>query len=170
MKKTLHTGFILLFWALTGLAQTVFAQTAPTGNRQQQAPPTEFDPQTMPVAIEQDSSLQLLVSEYVLCKSLKAAVPGVVKVREVRQFTENGFQYLVYKARIQQFGKEETTISIPLYKLPNGQYYVSNTGLCAYRSTDCCKPSTCTGTCCGAQTQIITYYGRILARVTLATE
>jgi hypothetical protein len=166
---TRYTSLIALFWAVI-LAQTAFSQVSNTGGYQQQPPPpTEFDPQSMPVAVDQDSTIQLIVSDYVLSKALKAALIDVSKVINLECITANGASYLVYKTKMKQYRNEDVFVTIPLYKWYDGKYYASSGGVTC-RSINGCDCKICTGNCCFPDTSMRDTNGKFLAKVQLAVE
>lgn len=126
--KLLHT----LLFAGIGLCFPILlqAQRAPT-----------FDPAFEPVALRADSSLQLVQSEYILAKALRARMPWIQQVEQIQKVRAQNMDYLVYTVRTANVPQQTIFISIPLLVGPGGWLYAANTAtLCNGNGCNRCGP------------------------------
>ncbi len=106
----------------------------------------EFDPHVMPIAVDLDSSVQLVVSNYVLIKSLKTQIPAIGKVNNVVVIQKNQKVYLSYHIRFKGETSQSYFYNILLYKGLQDEYYASNQSItCGADCQDCKGDCGCTG-------------------------
>jgi hypothetical protein len=96
---------------------------------------TVFDPTMMPVAVEADSSIKLIVSEYVLAKSVKRQMAAVKNVEKIEQVKRDSVTYLVFS--INTYSKESVLIHVPLVKGRYGYYAGTNVVSCSNSCGNC---------------------------------
>lgn len=138
-----------------------------------QSPVALFNPQTMPVAVVSDSTVQLIVSNFTLIRSLKAQMPNLERVEKVTQIKKAGKEYLVFTAQLRGAPHERYFINIPLREQVAGWYYATSGG------SVCAGCSDCQGNCgacsdstqgCSAPASIHLIPALPLAKVTLSVE
>ncbi|MCC7466597.1 MAG: hypothetical protein IT261_10020 [Saprospiraceae bacterium] len=87
-----------------------------------------FDPERHPIAVQKDSSLLLLVSEYVLAKSLDTRMEKSVRVEAVaRQKEPDGQHSLVFTGVYPDKSKQPFTLSLRLRPEPSSRFYYADT-------------------------------------------
>jgi hypothetical protein len=127
MKKIILLSFLLALSADVLIAQVTTSTINP-----------EFDPQLMPVAVDMDSSIQLIVSDFILAKSLKTQVPAIAQVVEVAPLQKNGKLYLAFCIRFKGTPSHLFYHNILLYKGLQEAYYISNQSVtCGSDCQDC---------------------------------
>lgn len=139
-----------------------------------QSPAPIFNPQTMPVAVVSDSTVQLIVSNFTLIRSLKTQVPNLERVEKVAQIKKAGKEYLVFTAQFRGAPRERYFINIPLREQVAGWYYATSGGSVCAGCNDCqgncgaCSDSTQSCSAPPASVHIISTFP--LAKVTLSIE
>ena len=131
-----------------------------------------FNPTTMPVGIEVDSCMQLMVSNFTLLRSLKAQMPDVERVERVSNIRQNGIDYLVFTVKLRSDPYQQYIISIRLQKVPNGLYFVTNQSITCGKGCSECE-NNCNSTCSGGGEgckQVASRKSIPLAKVTLSIE
>ena len=109
-----------------------------------------FDPERNPVALRSDSTLQLLVSEYVLIKSLKTRLGQdcqVLKTYERRM--SNGAESLVFEGVYLAKNRQRFTLSIPLTPDTQQKYYFTSAQAIVCSAPGCNNCSIDHGNCIG---------------------
>lgn len=107
-----------------------------------------FDPLRDPVALQQDASVQLLVSEFVLTKSLKARMgAGVQVLKTYKHRSENGTNHLVFEGLYP--GGTPFAIAIPLLPDAQERYYYPSAQAMICSSPGCNNCSILNGNCVG---------------------
>lgn len=142
------------------------------GMAQESAEAPVFNPLTMPVGIEIDSNMQLMVSNFTLLRSLKAQMPDVERVDKVTNIRQNGVDYLVFTVKLRSDPARQYIISIRLQKVPNGLYYVTNQSITCGKGCAECE-NNCNSACAGGGEgckQVASRKYIPLARVTLSIE
>jgi len=140
MKTMRHLYLLLCFF----LAAQLGAQVNHGENRQM----LRFDPSQDPIALQQDASLHLLVSEFVLAKSLKARLGADVQVLKTYKYrSENGSNHLVFEGLYP--GGDPFSISIPLLPDAQERYYFPASQALICSSPGCNNCSIQNGNCVG---------------------
>ncbi|HLP92999.1 MAG TPA: hypothetical protein VK168_03140 [Saprospiraceae bacterium] len=86
-----------------------------------------FDPALDPVAVQKDSSLHLLISEYVLAKSLEMRLEQSVRVQAVlRQKEPDGRQSLIFTGIYPDKNKQPFTLSLRLNPDRTSRFYFAD--------------------------------------------
>ena len=140
MKK-LYILFSILF--LAGLHSN--AQMART------APAELFDPQSMPVAVQSDSSLFLIVSNYTLMRSVKNKFPGITKVEDIRIRQAGSQHFLSFVLQVKEQPGKYFYHNIVLFQGVKNAWYLSNQSITCGKSCQDCygtggsAPCNCTG-------------------------
>lgn len=107
-----------------------------------------FNPLTMPVGIEVDSNMQLMVSNFTLLRSLKAQMPDVERVYKVVNMRQNGADYLIFTVKLYSDPSLPYIVSIRLQKAPTGWYYVTNQSITCGKGCSECE-NNCNSACSG---------------------
>jgi hypothetical protein len=86
-----------------------------------------FDPALHPVAVQKDSCLHLLVSEYVLAKSLETRMEKSVRVQAVfRQKEPDGGESLVFSGIYPAKSRQPFILSLRLRPEPSSRFYFAD--------------------------------------------
>lgn len=88
-----------------------------------------FDPEHEPVAIRSsDSSLQLIVSEYVLAKSIKARLGQSFQLNKVyKHQIKNGKPYLIFEGIYNTAPPQSLALGLLMIPDAQGKYYYAST-------------------------------------------
>ncbi len=137
--------FILLFFTLGNFA--LYAQTTQNNDY--------FDPSKDPVAIGNDTTIQLIVSEYILSKSVKARLGQDCQVHKTyKKKVENGVYTLVFEGTYLNKGTQNFMLRVPLTLDAQGQFYYTSLQALICSSPGCnnctINNGICTG-CCSSQ-------------------
>lgn len=109
-----------------------------------------FDPAKDPVALRSDTTLQLLVSEYVLAKSVKARLgDGCTVSKSYKSQTKDGAEMLVFEGVYQAKGLQRFTLGIPLLPDASGRFYHASAQALICSSPGCNNCSILQGNCVG---------------------
>ena len=109
-----------------------------------------FDPEHDPVALRSDTSLQLLVSEYILAKSVQARMGQdcqVTKISKVR--STQGAESLVFQGVWISKDRQQFTLGIPLIPDDSGRLFYASTQALVCSSPGCNNCSILNGNCTG---------------------
>lgn len=129
---------------------------------------TSFDPLRDPVALKQDNCVQLLVSEFVLAKSLKARIGSDASVlKTYKNCAENGSNHLVFEG--QYSNGTSFMISIPLLPDAQERYYYTSAQALICSTPGCNNCSILNGNCVGCCTAV-NENNRILAQPLLSVQ
>jgi hypothetical protein len=133
-----------------------------------------FDPELHPVAVQIDSNLQLLVSEYVLAKSLETRMEKSVRVQAVfRQKDADGQESLVFTGVYPAKYRQPFSLSLRLRPEPLSRFYYADTQaiICSAPGCNNCRVvnQRCEGCCDIASGQSVALI-RPLARVATTVE
>jgi hypothetical protein len=148
----------------------LFLFTYPLANAQEKW----FDPEIHPVAVQKDSSLHLLVSEYVLAKSLETRMEKTVRVEAVFRSEEpNGLPSLVFTGIFTNLYRQPFTLSLRLRPEPTSRFYHADTLaiICSAPGCNNCRVvnQRCEGCCDLSSGQSLSLI-RPLVRVGIAVE
>ncbi len=109
-----------------------------------------FDPQNDPVALRSDTAIQLLVSEYVLFKSVEARLgQGCQVLKTYKNKTASGAQILVFEGVYQAKNQQKFTLGIPLNPDAQGRLYFASAQALVCSSPGCNNCSILDGSCVG---------------------
>ncbi|MBK6995682.1 MAG: hypothetical protein IPH31_12415 [Lewinellaceae bacterium] len=109
-----------------------------------------FDPQHDPVALRSDTSIQLLVSEYVLSKSVEARLGhGCQVVKTYKNRTASGAQTLVFEGIYQAKSNQKFCLEIPLKPDAQARFYFASRQALVCSSPGCNNCSILNGNCVG---------------------
>ena len=135
--------FLLLF-LLTGLCLN--AQNPGT----ELAPCHFFDPERDPLALRSDSVLLLLVSEYVLAKSVKARLGQDCQVLKIsKNCLPEGQNFLLFEGLFLAKNRQEFRLSIPLVPDTQGRFYYASSQALVCSAPGCNNCSIMNGKCVG---------------------
>ena len=151
---------LLLFIIFSSLR--LFAQFN-TGNAPQH---NFFDPERDPIALRSDTTLQLLVSEYILCKSVKARMGQDCQVLKTYQKKlQNGTERLIFEGIYTSKSRQHFTVSIPLKPDEQGRfYYISGQAIvCSAPGCNNCTidQGNCVG-CCSSTSNAVSLTSPLL--------
>jgi len=120
-------------------------------------PQGSFDPEHDPIAIRVDSSFQLLVSEYMLIKSLQARLSTEYQIYKVHKTGETLQPLLVFEGVYLNSNQQNCSISISLIAASDGLlYHTSNQALvCSTPGCSNCSilEGNCVGCCANSNTR-----------------
>ena len=109
-----------------------------------------FDPEHDPIALRSDTTLQFLVSEYVLTKSVKARLGRDCQVNEThKNRLPNGNTTLVIEGVFLSKDRQRFTLGIPLLPDAKGRFYYAATQALVCSSPGCSNCSIVNGNCAG---------------------
>jgi hypothetical protein len=109
-----------------------------------------FDPEHDPVALRSDTTLQLLVSEYVLSKSVKARLGQDCEVTKTyKKRLPNGDETLVFEGLFLSKARQPFTLGIPLIPDTQGRLYYTSAQAIVCSSPGCSNCSIVNGNCSG---------------------
>ncbi len=109
-----------------------------------------FDPQHDPVALRSDTSIQLLVSEYVLFKSVETRLgQGCQVLNTYKDRTASGAQSLVFEGIYQAKSNQKFCLEIPLKPDAQARFYFASTQALVCSSPGCNNCSILNGNCVG---------------------
>lgn len=123
---------------------TLFAQSKNDG-----VPPTFFDPQKDPIALRNDTVLHLLVSEYVLAKSVKTRLGTDYQVTKTWKSTRPDEPMLFLEGHINTPQPHSFTLAIPLVSDVSGRFYYASSQALVCSSPGCSNCSILHGACVG---------------------
>lgn len=111
---------------------------------------TYFDPAKDPVAFRQDTSLQLIVSEYVLIKSVKARMGPGCRIYSIHKSLETqGAPSLIFEGVLELNNHQRFTLGIPLVPDAQQRYYYASSQALVCSSPGCNNCSILNGNCVG---------------------
>lgn len=109
-----------------------------------------FDPEQHPIALRSDTSLQLLVSQNVLVKSVKARMgPDCQILKMYRNRLPKGGECLVFEGIYLQKDQQRFILSVPLQPDAQGRFYYASTQALICSSPGCNNCSISNGNCVG---------------------
>lgn len=109
-----------------------------------------FDPQHDPVALRNDTSIQLLVSEYVLTKSVEARLgQGCQILKMYKNRTASRPQTIVFEGVYRAKNNQKFCLEIPLQPDAQAQFYYASTQALVCSSPGCNNCSILNGNCVG---------------------
>lgn len=109
-----------------------------------------FDPQNDPVAVRSDTSLQLLVSEYVLAKSVRARLGQDCQVLKIyKNRSPQGGESLLFEGVYLSKNRQRFTLSVPLLPDPQARFYFVSTQAIVCSTPGCNNCSISQGNCVG---------------------
>jgi hypothetical protein len=109
-----------------------------------------FDPEHDAVAIRNDTTLQLLVSEYILAKSVKARLGQDYQVRKIyKSRSSQGDDTLIFEGEFNLRIKQRFTLSIPMIPDTLGLLYYASTQALLCSQPGCNNCSIVNGSCAG---------------------
>ena len=143
--KNIYTLLIILFAFCAPLSAQVSGTIAPA---------EFFDPERNPVAVRSDTTLQLVVSEYVLIKSVTARLGKGCQVNKMSKIKSlNGMVYLIFEGNYSGRDPQPFALGINLVPDTSGKFYYgsnealvcekagcSNCGILNGACTNCCAP------------------------------
>lgn len=133
-----------------------------------------FDPELHPVAVQIDSGLHLLISEYVLAKSLETRLENSVRVQAVfRQNEPDGQESLLFTGIYTTKSRQAFSLSLRLRPEPLSRFYFADTQaiICSAPGCNNCRVvnQRCEGCCDIASGQSVELV-RPLVRVATTVE
>jgi len=109
-----------------------------------------FDPERDPVALRSDTSLQLLVSEYVLNKAVKSRMGQGCQVQKTsKNRLINGSEYLIFEGTFGIRESQHFTLAVPLMPDALGRFYYTSAQAMVCSSPGCSNCSILNGNCVG---------------------
>jgi len=109
-----------------------------------------FDPERDPVALRNDTTIQLLVSEYVLSKSVEARLgQGCQVLKTYKNRTASGAQTLVFEGVYRAKNNQKFRMEIPLKPDAQTRFYYASTQALVCSSPGCNNCSILNGNCVG---------------------
>lgn len=109
-----------------------------------------FDPEHDPIAIRSDTMLQLIISEYVLAKSVKARLGQDCQVTKTyKNRLPNGDETLVFEGLFLSKGRQPFTLGIVLIPDTQGRFYYTSAQAIVCSSPGCNNCSIVNGNCSG---------------------
>ncbi|MFN0175885.1 MAG: hypothetical protein ACKVU0_14630 [Saprospiraceae bacterium] len=115
-----------------------------------------FDPQHDPVALRSDTSIQLLVSEYVLAKSVEARLgQGCQVLKTYKNRLTSGTQTLVFEGVYRTKNNQKFSLEIPLKPDAQARFYYASTQALVCSSPGCNNCSILDGNCVGCCTEAV---------------
>lgn len=112
--------------------------------------PIFFDPAHDPVALRTDSTLQLLVSEYVLTKSVKARLgPDCKVLKAYKHRSPKGAESLIFEGIYLAKNGQHFTLSVPLVPDAQGRFYYTSSQSIVCSAPGCNNCSIDNGNCVG---------------------
>ena len=109
-----------------------------------------FDPERDPVALRSDTTLQLLVSEYVLAKSVKARLGQDCQVLKIRKSQgRDGSESLLFEGVYLAKARQRFSLSVPLLPDAQGRYYYASAQAIVCSAPGCNNCSILNGNCVG---------------------
>ncbi len=141
-----------IFQTLFLLASLRMSAQNPGGNMPQKI---FFDPERDPVALRTDTTLQLLVSEYVLTKSVKARMgPNCLILKASKSRSPKGIESLLFEGIYLAKDRQRFTISVPLVPDAQGQLYYTSSQAIVCSAPGCNNCSIDNGNCVGCCSNI----------------
>jgi hypothetical protein len=109
-----------------------------------------FDPEHDPVAIRSDNALQLLVSEYILAKSVQARLGPDCQVTKISKTQSGaGAESLVFEGIWISKVRQQFVLGIPLNPDASGRLFYASTQALVCSSPGCNNCSILNGNCTG---------------------
>ncbi len=109
-----------------------------------------FDPEHDPVAVRSDTTLQLLVSEYLLAKSVKARLGQSCQVLKIYKNQPSAIgETLVFEGIYGSKNRQRFTLSIPLMPDTSGRFYYASAQAIVCSAPGCNNCSILNGNCVG---------------------
>ena len=120
--------------------------------------PSFFDPEHDPVAMRSDTSIQLLVSEYILAKSVKARFSQDCQVIKMyKNKLPNGGEVLVFEGVILSKSRQPFTLGVPLIPDTQGRFLYASTQALVCSAPGCSNCSIQNGNCLGCCSSSTSY-------------
>ncbi len=111
---------------------------------------TFFDPERDPVALRSDTSLQLLVSEYVLLKSAKTRMGQDCQIlKTYKNKSPNGVESLLFEGVYLTKNRQRFTLCVPLTPDAQGRFYYVSAQALVCSAPGCNNCSIANGNCVG---------------------
>ncbi len=109
-----------------------------------------FDPEKDPIAIRSDSSIQLVVSEFILAKSLQARMGKAYLVQKIYQITTpDGMSTLIFEGINLNKNRQKFNLGIPLNTSTFGRFYYASNQALVCSAPGCNNCSILNGNCVG---------------------
>ncbi|MBC7774095.1 MAG: hypothetical protein H7246_01550 [Phycisphaerae bacterium] len=109
-----------------------------------------FDPEHDPVALRSDTTLQLLVSEYVLVKSVKARMGQDCQIlKTYKNRSPNGGENLLFEGIYLAKNRQRFTLSVSLTPDAQGRFYYASSQALVCSAPGCNNCSIANGNCVG---------------------